>query len=48
MGLLMSDTMLIDPMLDARLLLLESLSAWSDATDSPRDANDYAEVEPFA
>jgi hypothetical protein len=41
MGLLMSDTTLIDPMLDTTAWMHESLSEWVYAIDAARDASEY-------
>lgn len=41
MGLLMSDTMLIDPTLDDTTWLRESLSDWAYEQDAARDAAEH-------
>jgi hypothetical protein len=41
MGLLMSDTLLIDPTLDDTLALHDSLSAWTYALDPTCDAHEH-------
>jgi hypothetical protein len=41
MGLLMSDTMPSDPMLDDAAWMRESVSAWVQATDAARDPYEY-------
>ena len=37
MGLLLSDTVLIDPLLDDTMRLRDGLGAWAYETDAPRD-----------
>jgi len=46
MGLLMSDTMPSDLMLDDAAWMRESVSAWVQATDAARDPYDYEGAEP--
>ena len=46
MGLLMSDTVLIDPMLDETLRLRDGLGAWAYATDVVGDPYDYESADP--
>jgi hypothetical protein len=41
MGLLMSDTVLIDPMLDDTLRLRDGLGAWAYALDVARDPYEH-------
>ena len=41
MGLLLSDTMLIDPLLDDTMRLRDGLGAWAFATDDARDGHDH-------
>jgi len=48
MGLLMSDTMLIDPLLDETLRLLDGLSEWAYTLDATRDRYEHETVEPTA
>jgi hypothetical protein len=45
MGLLMSDTVLIDPMLDDTAWLRESLSEWVHAPDALRDSYEHEAAE---
>jgi hypothetical protein len=46
MGLLMSDTLLIDPMLDDTLRLRDGLSEWAYAMDAARDRYEHEAVDP--
>jgi hypothetical protein len=46
MGLLMSDTVLIDPTLDAALRLLDGLSELAWAADAPRDGPAHEGAAP--
>ena len=46
MGLLMSDTVLIDPMLDDTRRLLDGLSEWAYALDAASDRYDYEAADP--
>ena len=48
MGLLMSDTLLIDPMLDETLRLRDGLSEWAYGLDVARDPYDHEAVGPTA
>jgi hypothetical protein len=41
MGLLMSDTLLIDPLLDEAMRLLDGFTAWAYAPDDGRDSDDH-------
>jgi hypothetical protein len=45
MGLLMSDTMLIDPMLDDAAWLRNAVSDWASALDAARDAYEYESAD---
>ena len=46
MGLLMSDTMLIDPTLDDATWLRESLCDWAYEQDATRDAAEHEATHP--
>ena len=46
MGLLMSDTVLIDPPLDATTQLRDGLGAWAYALDVASDPYDHEAVDP--
>jgi hypothetical protein len=46
MGLLMSDTMLIDPTLDDATWLRESLGDWAYEQDAARDAAEHEATRP--
>ena len=47
MGLLMSDTTLIDPLLDATLWLRDGLGAWAYATDVAREPYEHESSDPI-
>ena len=46
MGLLLSDTVLLDPLLDETLRLRDGLGAWAYAPDVARDPYDYEAADP--
>jgi hypothetical protein len=46
MGLLMSDTTLIDPMLDDTTRLLDYLSDWASAMDAARNPYQHEAADP--
>ena len=46
MGLLMSDTGLIDPMLDDIAWLRDTVSDWAYAMEADRDACEYEVADP--
>jgi hypothetical protein len=46
MGLLMSDTTLIDPLLDATLWLRDGLSAWASTLDAAHDRYEHEAADP--
>ena len=46
MGLLMSETMLIDPMLDDTTWLRESLSDWAYEQDAARESGEHEAAHP--
>ena len=46
MGLLMSDTMLIDPLLDDTMRLRDGLGAWAYAPDAARDVYEHEAADP--
>ena len=46
MGLLMSDTLLIDPLLDDTLRLRDGLGAWAYAVGVASDPFDYEAADP--
>ena len=46
MGLLLSDTVLIDPLLDETLRLREGLGAWAYEVDAARDPLEYESGDP--
>ena len=48
MGLLMSDTLLIDPTLNETMHLLDSLSELAYTTDAARDAYEDDITDPLA
>ena len=46
MGLLMSDTLLIDPALNETMPLLDSLSELAYANDAARDIHEHEAADP--
>ena len=46
MGLLLSDTMLVDPLLDDTMWLRDGLGAWAYALDVASDPYDHEAVDP--
>ena len=46
MGLLMSDTVLIDPMLDDTAWMRDTVSDWAYAMEADRDAYEYEAAGP--
>jgi hypothetical protein len=45
MGLLMSDTMLIDPTLNETMRLLDSLADWAYSPDAGRETDDREDAD---
>jgi len=48
MGLLLSDTVLLDPLLDETLRLRDGLGAWAYTPDAVHDAYEHEPADPGA
>ena len=46
MGLLLSDTVLLDPLLEDTMRLRDGLGAWAYALDAASDRYDYEAADP--